>query len=395
MKSSIIVLAMMLAAAQPAIAGPCDVLRPLAQANGGGWPQIDRLPQKTAEDGPWYLPSWGWDEKTLGTFHPRLQAARARLLAEAGTVDPGDLDPISSYLAPTQSDFAVGKGMENYDFITIHRWAAVPIFALGAHMPEAGCETNWTYFYNGEDGKVHVARPTTLDPCDSPATNVSTSMAMIRNGSGLALMNETFVNDATEGKADLTQDIATWNGRGFDPVCTLTYYHHIGYKISDQTRFEDDHGRARPPTPGDRWLLANAVRLVPEYLKQIQATQAFAQQQPKSGNAPAHESPGQIAALNAHARLDLLKARKLISAYDALRKGEGGGTVVPVTVGNDDYFVVFQQEYSGKGPAYPYTEVRLYAVDWNKAEHRSTVVLEIERGQLYKLDAVLAKSPAQ
>ena len=373
MKSSMFVLAMMLTVAQPAMASPCDVLRPLAQTNGGGWPQSDRLPQKEADDGPWYLPSWGWDEKTLGTFHPRLQADRARLLAETKAADPGDLDLISSYLAPTQSDFALGKGMENYDFITIHRWAAVPIFALGAHMPEVGCETNWTYFYTGADGKVHVARPTPLDPCDSPATGVSTSMAMIHTGAGLALMNETFVDDATEGKADLTQDIATWNGAGFDPVCTLTYYHHIGYRISDQTRFEDDHGRTRPPTPGDRWLLANAVRLVPDYLKQVEP----------------------IAALNAHAGLDLLKARKLVSAYNALRKVRGGGTVVPVTVGKDDYFVVFEQEYSGKGPAYPYTEVRLYAVDWNKAEQRSTVVLEIERGQLYKLDTALAKPPAQ
>ena len=394
MKFAIFGLASMLAAAHPAMAGPCDDLARLAKANGGVWPQTERLPQKATEDGPWAYADTGHGDAPT-TFRPHFQADRQRLLGEARAVAPKEFDLISSYLSPTPQAFDASAKNGEIDYLNVHRWPGAPFFAVAAHDMAVSCETDWAFFYTGADGKSHVANPVGLSPCDSPASGVWPGMAMIHAGPDWAVMNAIRSDDAIEGDADLTQDIAVWTGAAFAPACTLSYHHHIGYKISDQTRFEDEHGGLRPPTAADGWLRAHALRLVPDYLKRVNLERAIRQLKLKYKDEQARLYQAQMTAINTYAGLDLLKARKLSSAYHALRMQHISGAVIPVTVGPDDDFVVFTQTYSHNGPADPYTDVRLYAADWNKAEYRAAAVLEIQRGRLYKVDAALDKPPAQ
>ncbi len=394
MKSSVFALAVVLAVGRPAVAAPCDDIARLAEASGGGWPQVGRLPQKEADDGPWYYEGARYDNAP-NKFHPHLQADRLRLLGEAKAVAPGELDLISSYLSPTPQAFDKTAENEEIDYLNVHRWPGAPFFAIAAHDSAVTCETDWAFFYTGADGRIHVANSPGLNTCDSPASGVWPGMALIHVGPDWAFMDEMRSDDAVEDESDLTQEIALWTGTAFAPACTLTYYHHVSYKLSDQTRFEDSHFHARPPTVEDRWLLRNALALVPDYLKQRQVLRAIGRLNLKYDEEKVRLSQAQVALFNAHAGINLLKAAQLKSAYDALRDHlQTGEILVPVTVGKDDYFVGFNQEYSGKGPAMPYTDVTLYAVA-PKAERRASIVLEVEQGRLYKVDAALAKPPAQ
>jgi hypothetical protein len=367
-----------------AVAGPCDELAKKAENTGGFWPYVKVLPPvSVAVDGPWAAKE---EREATGAkssgFQPHDQKDRARLLAEAKSKDPGNWGIADAWLSPSSAAF--DAAMQPFEeaseagkaTLQVHRWAGVNVFAVSIHNPGwYDCQATMALFYRDPAGVLHYASADGLNDCDVHG-GIAYAKPVLVDGQ-FAFVDEMRVDDAISGDIDMWQDIQLWQGDTLAPVCHLNYYHDIGYAVSDQTRYEDANGRDRPPNALDDWLKQNYPSLMTAYVAAYTRDRglvALPYDQWKATHVV-----NQAETLHGFAAGNMGLDLNLKLAYDALvrkKRFDFSATVVPVFVQQTPYLVSIKQEYSGKGPAMPYIDVDMYAVNGEASDLVANLTLD-------------------